>query len=85
MSMAIPHCCVLRTSGVQPSPPPEVVAQAGDLDGLTGAQEVLELARAADLPALLELAGRRGENPVADRAHDQLRAVARTADLAAVP
>ena len=40
----------------------------------------LELARAADLWALVELAGRRGENPVADRAHALLREIARTED-----
>lgn len=33
----------------------------------------LALARAADLWALVDLAGRRGSNPVADRAHDLLR------------
>jgi len=59
--------------------------EAGGLDGLTNAAEVLELARAADLVALVELASRKGENPVADRAHEQLRAVARNADLDAVP
>ena len=40
----------------------------------------LALARAADLYALVELASRRGQNPVADRAHDLLRAVARSRD-----
>jgi aminoglycoside phosphotransferase (APT) family kinase protein len=40
----------------------------------------LRLARAADLWALVELAGRRGENPVADRAHALLREIARTGD-----
>jgi len=35
-----------------------------------------ELARAADLFALVELASRRGQNPVADRAHDLLRDIA---------
>ena len=59
--------------------------EAGGLDGLTTAAAVLELARAADLVALVELASRRGENPVAERAHEQLRAVARNADLDAVP
>lgn len=59
--------------------------EAGGLDGLTTAAEVLELARAADLAALVELASRKGENPVADRAHEQLRAVARNAELGAVP
>ncbi|MCD4534834.1 phosphotransferase [Nocardioides sp. cx-169] len=41
----------------------------------------LELARAADLWALIELAGRREENPVAARAERLLRAVARGGDL----
>lgn len=44
---------------------------------------VLELARAADLLALVELASRRGANPVADRAHERVRAIARTGDPAA--
>jgi Ser/Thr protein kinase RdoA (MazF antagonist) len=48
-------------------------------------EDTLVVARAADLVALVELAGRRGENPVADRAHDLLRAVARAGDLHAVP
>lgn len=40
--------------------------------------EALALARAADLWALLDLAARAGENPVADRAHALLLAIART-------
>jgi aminoglycoside phosphotransferase (APT) family kinase protein len=40
----------------------------------------LELARAADLFALVELASRRGQNPVADQAHDLLRNIARKRD-----
>lgn len=48
-------------------------------------ESTLDQARAADLVALVELAGRRGENAVADRAHDLLRAVARGGDLHAVP
>ena len=47
--------------------------------------ETLELARAADLWALVDLAVRRGENPVADRAHEYLVAIARTGDLHALP
>lgn len=43
--------------------------------------DVLDRARAADLFALVELASRRRQNPVAARAHDQLLAVARTGDL----
>jgi aminoglycoside phosphotransferase (APT) family kinase protein len=49
------------------------------------ADDVLERARAADLYALVDLAARRGENPVAEQAHQQLRAVARAGDLHAVP
>ena len=43
--------------------------------------DLLDRARAADLFALVELAARRGDNPVASRAHDQLLAVVRTGDL----
>jgi aminoglycoside phosphotransferase (APT) family kinase protein len=46
---------------------------------------LLQTARAADLFALVDLAGRRGENPVADRADALLRAVASSGDLSAVP
>ncbi len=48
-------------------------------------EETLDLARAADLYALVDLAARRGENPVTERAHDLLRAVASSGDLHAVP
>ncbi len=44
---------------------------------------VLKQARAADLWALVELAGRVGQNPVADRAHALLRSIARTGDISA--
>jgi len=47
--------------------------------------ETLDLARAADLYALVDLAARRGENPVTERAHALLRAVASSGDLHAVP
>jgi len=43
--------------------------------------DVLDRARAADLLALVDLAARRGENPVTERAHDLLRAVATSGDL----
>jgi len=43
--------------------------------------DALELARAADLWALVDLAARPGENPVADRAAAQLRAVAAALDV----
>jgi aminoglycoside phosphotransferase (APT) family kinase protein len=49
------------------------------------AEAALALGRAADLWALVDLAARRGSNPVADRAHDLLRAVAAARDLDAVP
>jgi hypothetical protein len=39
-------------------------------------QDLLERARAADLFALVELASRAGENPVADRAAARLRELA---------
>jgi len=45
--------------------------------------EALVLARAADLMALIDLAKRAGENPVAGRAEDLLRSIARTRDLQA--
>lgn len=48
------------------------------------AAPALELARAADLWALIDLAGRRGQNPVADRAEARLRAIARARDVHAV-
>jgi aminoglycoside phosphotransferase (APT) family kinase protein len=51
----------------------------------TDPSETLELARAADLWALVDLAGRRGQNPVADRAHEHLLAITRTGDLHALP
>jgi aminoglycoside phosphotransferase (APT) family kinase protein len=51
-----------------------------------GAPEgLLDGARAADLWALVDLASRAGDNPVADRAAGLLRAVARTGDLHAGP
>lgn len=43
--------------------------------------DLLERARAADLFALVELASRAGQNAVADRALDQLLAMARAGDL----
>jgi aminoglycoside phosphotransferase (APT) family kinase protein len=48
-------------------------------------RHALELARAADLWALVDLAARAGDNPVADRAGALLRAVARSGDLHAAP
>ena len=49
------------------------------------AEQLLDGARAADLWALVDLAARAGENPVADRAAELLRAVAGTGDLHAWP
>lgn len=43
----------------------------------------LDLARAADLWALVDLAARAGANPVADRAHARLLAIARTGEVSA--
>lgn len=47
--------------------------------------ELLDGARAADLWALVDLAARAGDNPVADRADVLLRAIAATVDLHAWP
>jgi len=41
----------------------------------------LDLARAADLVAVVELATRRGSNPVSDAAHERLLVMARARDL----
>jgi aminoglycoside phosphotransferase (APT) family kinase protein len=46
-------------------------------------EQALDLSRAADLWALVDLAARRGQNPVADRAHDLLLAIVRTGDPSA--
>jgi aminoglycoside phosphotransferase (APT) family kinase protein len=43
--------------------------------------DALAMARAADLWALVDLAARRGQNPVATRVHERLRAIARTGDV----
>jgi Ser/Thr protein kinase RdoA (MazF antagonist) len=51
----------------------------------TDPAETLELARAADLWALVDLAARRGQNPVADRAHELLVVITRTLDLHSLP
>ncbi len=55
----------------------ERVVDAGD--------DLLDQARAADLLALVDLAARRGENPVAERAHTLLAAIAASGDLHAQP
>ncbi|MGH3362040.1 MAG: phosphotransferase family protein [Nocardioides sp.] len=64
----------------QPAYVEAVLAAYCDRRGGTPAA-ALDLARAADLWALVELASRRAQNPVADRAHDLLRAIARERDL----
>jgi aminoglycoside phosphotransferase (APT) family kinase protein len=61
-----------------------VLAAWCDRRGGTAA-EAQSLARAADLWALVDLAVRRGENPVADQAHEHLLAIARTRDLHGLP
>jgi aminoglycoside phosphotransferase (APT) family kinase protein len=61
-----------------------VLSSYADLVPDAGA-DLLDQARAADLFALVDLAARRGRNPVADRAHELLLAIARTGDLHAVP
>ncbi len=48
-------------------------------------EQQLRLARAADLWALAELAGRRGANPVAAQAHDLLLGIARVRDAGWTP
>lgn len=64
------------------------------VDGVLGAwtdrhggdrRELLDLARAADLVALVDLASRSGQNPVATRAEAHLRAIVRAGDLHALP
>ena len=47
--------------------------------------DALDLARAADLWALVDLAARAGDNPVADRAARHLHEIARTGHVHAVP
>lgn len=55
-------------------------------DGVPDApDDLLTRARAADLFALTDLAARRGENPVADRAHGLLLRIARSGNLHAEP
>ena len=68
----------------QPAYVEAVLAAYGQRRGVPP-DAALALGRAADLWALVDLAARRGSNPVADRAHDLLRAVAAARDLNAVP
>ncbi len=55
------------------------------LAGSAGRRRATDLARAADLVALVELAARATENPVVHQARAHLRAVARTGDVHATP
>lgn len=64
----------------------EAAYVSGVLDGYLAvrggsASDVLDLARAADLVALVELGARRTANPVAARAHDLLLAIARSGNV----
>ena len=62
------------------------LTSAGHLDGndrADGREHLLRRARAADLLALVDLAGRRGENPVTEAADRLLCKIAQTGDLAA--
>jgi aminoglycoside phosphotransferase (APT) family kinase protein len=54
---------------------------ADRVPGVDGVDDLLERARHADLFGLVGLASRRGENPVADRAHELLRAMARAGSV----
>lgn len=63
---------------------------AGVLEGYVSARggstsDALDLARSADLVALVELGARRTDNPVASRAHDLLLAIARSGDVHIAP
>ncbi|MEP7090844.1 MAG: phosphotransferase [Nocardioidaceae bacterium] len=59
----------------------DAVLSAYRHDVVDAGRDVLDQARAADLFALVDLAGRRGENPVTEQAHDLLTAIARSGDL----
>jgi aminoglycoside phosphotransferase (APT) family kinase protein len=63
----------------------EAVLEAYRTGVVDAGDDVLDLARAADLYALVDLAGRAPENPVTVRASDLLAAIARSGDLHAVP
>jgi aminoglycoside phosphotransferase (APT) family kinase protein len=60
-----------------------MAAYRAHVPGATGT--LLDEARAADLFALVDLASRREQNPVAARAHDLLLAIGTSGDLHAVP
>ncbi len=59
----------------------DAVLAAYRRDAVDAGADVLDRARAADLVALVDLAARRGESPVTERAHALLTAIARTGDL----
>ncbi len=61
----------------------EAVVAAYRAGVVDASDEVLDQARAADLWALVDLASRRGEHAVAERAHHLLRTVALSGDLRA--
>ena len=68
----------------------EAAYVAGVLEGYVAARggnaaDALDLARSADLAALVELGARRTVNPVAARAHDLLLAIARSGDVHTAP
>ena len=63
----------------------ESVLSAYTRGALSPSDRVLDLARAADLWALVDLAARRDAHEVAGRAHDLLLAMTRAGDLHAVP
>jgi aminoglycoside phosphotransferase (APT) family kinase protein len=67
-----------------PSYADAVLAAWCERRGGTPAQ-ALDLARAADIWALVDLASRAGQNPVADRAAVLLGAIARSGDLHGIP
>jgi hypothetical protein len=76
--------CCASTGDRRPAYADAVLAAYCERRG-TDPRAALDLARAADLWALVELASRRGQNPVADRAHAHLEAIAGTGDLHALP
>jgi aminoglycoside phosphotransferase (APT) family kinase protein len=63
----------------QPAYVDAVLSAYADLRA-TPPERALELARAADLHALTELASRAGQNPVANRAADRVAAILATGD-----
>lgn len=62
-----------------------LAAYAGRVPDAGDPADLLARARAADLYALVDLAARRGENPVAGRAHGLLRQIVRDGDPRPLP